>query len=459
MRSFFIFFFLLFSIGIAINYNTKYSTPTFLLRFTYHLLTLKNKMIDPAEGDPHQTLFTIYPQWNKPSITTINNQQQQQQVNNSQKNTVNNNNQKLTIESQTLNNLIGYYQLQLNKKNDLEIRNLMNELTNILYPPISYHNIYRNETIDELNGSLFITLRDPFYFYNYTKVTDKKDTKVTDKVTNKKEKVLFLVFGNGGLFGNVKSNGFQLRSLVEYLQPKLQHSITKILAVDRRLIALTESEKKDSNFISKNLISEQVNDIKKAYKYLLQKNYKNKDIVMMGDSLGCNLILNLLLKEIPKEEHPYSVILISGIYNLNFEKTLQFWKLENELLIPKAFVTLMSRIYKQDSNNYSIINNNNLLNNNLLKNNLTEIDSKVLVVYSNHEEFTLDNEGFVGLLKEGKDYVNSVSVNNNGGLKVKELKVISENYMIHSYPYFHYYSGQIANTMEKIVNFMDLQDE
>ncbi|KAL9641891.1 hypothetical protein ABK040_000829 [Willaertia magna] len=437
MRSFFIFFFLLFSIGIAINYNTKYSTPTFLLRFTYHALTLKNKMIDPAEGDPHQTLFTIYPQWNKPSITTINNDKQQ--VNNQN---VVNNNQKLTIESQTLNNLIGYYQLQLNKKNDLEIRNLMNELTNILYPPISYHNIYRNETIDELNGSLFITLRDPFYFYNYTKVTDKKDT----KVTNKKEKVLFLVFGNGGLFGNVKSNGFQLRSLVEYLQPKLQHSITKILAVDRRLIALTE-----------------INDIKKAYKYLLQKNYKNKDIVMMGDSLGCNLILNLLLKEIPKEEHPYSVILISGIYNLNFEKTLQFWKLENELLIPKAFVTLMSRIYKQDSNNYSIINNNNLLNDNLLKNNLTEIDSKVLVVYSNHEEFTLDNEGFVGLLKEGKDYVNSGvdgsgSVNNNGGLKVKELKVISENYMIHSYPYFHYYSGQIANTMEKIVNFMDLQD-
>jgi len=59
-----------------------------------------------------------------------------------------------------------------------------------------------------------------------------------------------------------------------------------------------------------------LSDVVNGYKYLL-KNYSSSKIILLGESVGGNLVISLLLAlrdaELPK---PYKAIAVSGVYNL-----------------------------------------------------------------------------------------------------------------------------------------------
>ncbi|KAF0980851.1 hypothetical protein FDP41_012639 [Naegleria fowleri] len=321
----------------------------------------------------------------------------------------------LDLEAKTLNSLVafaGQSQLKLDKYG---LRKSMEHQA--LYPPIEAgRNCESIQVIESLRNSIFVRMKE----FNLDK--------------SKEPKVLFYVHGGGG-YGGLAA-GLQARGVVEFLNDsRYTHSIKFMLSVNYRLLGLDENEKKKRDVYAANF-EDQLEDCWNAYQWLLKENnFKPQNIVMMGDSFGPMLIMNLLAKigANATEQLPRAAALASGYFDLSGKTLGENFDEENSILVSKNNMELIQGLYATEKSSYSPIGYDSTVVSSF---NAT----KLLLVYSNHEECTADNVKMVQTLQNGKH---------------PHVQVIAENGHIHGYPLFFYYSPQIRKTMEKMIEFLD----
>lgn len=344
-RSLFVILLGLLVAGLAINYNSKYSTEVFAFRSVFNGLVYFNKYFGMKEGDPTTQMY---------GVTTQNWKH-------------------LSVEAQTYFNLIRFNNAK--KVNDPVI--LRQNVNLNMAPPISLYNVLEKEEVSSLRNSKFVKLRDSFYL---------------DFGKSKTAKTMLLIHGGGGFAG--VHDGLQIRSIVEFMSNRLNSSLLNILSVNYRKMPLTDVEKKDNkNFASS--FSEQVNDALEAYKWLInEKNVNAKDIVIMGDSFGAGIASSLLLRiaEDQQLDMPSSAILISGVYDLSGQMAASTMNEKNNLLCTRELLAVMEKLYKTETNLSPL---------NTWKNANKRVHStKLLAVHSKDEEFTAESVKFLEVLNE-----------------------------------------------------------
>ncbi|KAG2392855.1 hypothetical protein C9374_009432 [Naegleria lovaniensis] len=321
----------------------------------------------------------------------------------------------LDLEAKSLNSLVafaGQSQLKLDKYG---LRKSMEHQA--LYPPIlAGRNCESIEEIESLRKSIFVQMKD----FNLDK--------------SKEPKVLFYIHGGGG-YGGLAA-GLQARAVVEFLNDaRYTHSIKYMLSVNYRLLGLDENEKKMRDVYAANF-EDQLEDCYNAYQWLLnERQFKPQNIVIMGDSFGPALVMNLLAKigATAQGQLPHAVAMVSGYFDLSGKTLGENYDEENTILVSKNNVELIQGLYVTEKPSFSPINFDSTVISSFSQ-------TKLLVVYSNHEEGTADNVKMVQTLKNGKH---------------PHMQVIAENGHIHGYPLFFYYSPQLRKTMEKIMEFLD----
>jgi len=346
MRSLFYVLLALFVAGLAINYNSKYSTEVFVMRTFFNTMVLKNKWMGMEEGDPTTGLGITSPAWKQ-----------------------------LSLEAQTLYNVMRWER----SRNKITTGEGMRQaMRSALAPPVSAFNSLEFSTLSSLGDSLLVKLRDNFYVNHYFG-------------KNKNGKAIMMLHGGGGFAG--EATGFQVRSLVEHMTHRFNSTILNILSVNYRLIGLNEDEKKDKkSFATK--FSEQIDDAVEAYKWLL-KSFKAEDIVLMGDSFGGTMATGLLHRLATETDLPMpgAAILMSGVYDLTAKLSSQHMNEKNTLMCSQDLLDIMSVLYKADTEQSPLITWKNAKTDKLFS-------TKLLVVYSKDEEFTAESLAFLNLLKE-----------------------------------------------------------
>ncbi|KAG2385700.1 hypothetical protein C9374_003515 [Naegleria lovaniensis] len=384
MRSLFYILAALLAAGLVINYTTKYSTEVFIIRAVFNAVLLRNKYLGMSIGNPQSTMMGITtPDWKE-----------------------------VSLEAQTLYNFVRF-----NAGRKLESDVAMRDGMISLAPPVSYHNSLGYQYIPEIRNSLLVHLRDRFYVDQYFG----KD---------KRGKVLLLVHGGGGFAG--KPGGFELGSIVEHMQTRFNSSLTHILSVGYRLMALTEEEKSKRNeFATK--FSEQADDVIQAYQWLLKK-FNAEDVVVVGSSFGAALSAEFLRRvAVEKLPMPKAAILVGGPFDLTLKLGYSSLNARNTLMSTDRMISIMQRLFKAEDSPLVTWKN---------------VDKRVhetnlLIIYSKDEEVTKDNEAFIQILKD---------------IKHPSVQVIADNMMIHCHPFFEYYFAEAKQAMSKMLDFVDSQN-
>ena len=220
--------------------------------------------------------------------------------------------------------------------------------------------------------------------------------------------------------------------MVEYLNGRDDHSIHTIFSVAYRLMGLDEEERKNKTKFASSF-EEQLQDCMDAYKWLMEK-YDPKDIVFMGDSFGGAVVANLLAKigaELGIEKQPYMAVTLSGFFDTTAKSFREHYDIENSVIVAPNNIDIMEELYPNIPDSLVPLR----FDSSVIS---TFKDTKMLIVYSNHEEVTFENKQFASLLQS----------------QHPNVTVIAEDGHVHGYPLFHSYSPCIKKTMDRIIDLV-----
>lgn len=329
-----------------------------------------------------------------------------------------------------------------------ELREYTRKSKSILYPPLQspiLGCVSKMEKVDALRGSFWFAMKNcerPYYCDTHNS---------HPSLDHENPKVMMFIHGGGHVSGGAlgmeaQAMLFAVRDYNMRIKNSLAPPCSHVLSVEHRLLAdPDEYSTMDRNLLT-NSVEEQIEDCLQCLKWFVyEKHIHPRGIVLVGNSSGANLIVNMILLKLINSESTngrnssnpngdgkdpsqnelwpvHSVALFSTSCDISRTIIHQDFVKENFIVaIPTNLQEMFEKcLQPEDKMRYSVLKN-------LIK--MEKIDKQLyhklfqckwVVNYSKHEELTPENDYFVNLLKQHVD-------------QEDKLKIITEDYQMHCY--------------------------
>ncbi|KAG2393219.1 hypothetical protein C9374_009796 [Naegleria lovaniensis] len=337
--------------------------------------------------------------------------------------------------------------LENNFKKVSELREYTRKSKSTFYPPLKsplLGCVSKMEEVNELRKSFWFTMKGCEF----------KENQHSQPNGRHNPKVMMFIHGGGYVSGGAlgmeaQAMLFAVRDYNMMAQKSSNPICSHVLSVEHRLLAdPDEYSTMDRNLLT-NSMADQIEDCLQCLKWLVyDKHIPPRDIVLVGNSSGAALIVNMILLRLigsndtsgRRDHHVedqqtslskheelwpvHSVALFST--SCDISRTIIHKDLVKENLIVAIPTNLQQMFEKclppEDKRRYSVLKN-------LLEMEKTDqqlyqklFQSKWVINYSKHEELSPGNDYFVNLLKQ---HVDSQSED--------KLKVITKDYQMHCY--------------------------